>query len=66
MVMTQQPTWLDNNPDYCTFCTSIKKHAEGKLYHIPAKWYDNSDTVVIRYITKKEPKSDTHLSDFDW
>ena len=48
MVMTQQPTWLDNNPDYCTFCTSIKKHAEGKLYHIPAKWYDNSDTVVIR------------------
>ena len=49
MVMTQQSSWLDNNPNYCTFCTSIKKkHAEGKLYHIPAKWYGSSDTVVIR------------------
>ena len=23
-------------------------------------------TVVIRYLTKKEPKSDVRLSEFDW
>ena len=63
MVMTQKSTWLGNNPNYCTFYTSISKTWLRKVIS-HAKWYDSSDTVVTK--TKKEPKSDTHLSDLDW